>query len=285
MPFLYAQVKEHGDQCLIKHYLLDIPSLLQLRSFCNDKSEAGRVLQILVQELVTFSPVYDNVISAGGFADDVEFLEEEIYSGSLTNEIAEWLMQISEQSGNLLPGRIGMHLPGQNMKETPCKTRDSIPLIVKASHTLRCAVEQLGCSCEIKNSLKAMQSHSFLFRSIYLKIPKNWQNAECGISLFERIESHAGKSSEDARVLACNSGFLQAALDMKYSFPDSVVIFIGIESFAELPMMCDSPMLLACQTTEWPWKYDLIAFKRELLAEILAVNTTRQKEGLSPFWL
>ena len=284
MPFLYAQVKERCDRCLIKHYLLDIPSLSQLRSFCNDESEVSRALHIPVQELVTFSPVYDNVVSGGGFADDVEFLEEEIYSGSLTNGIAKWLLQISEQSVNLLPGQFGMHLPGQDREDGPLETQGHLSLIVKSSHAIQCAVERQVDTFNIENTPNVTLPQTFLFRSIYLRIPKNWRDTERDIFIFERLESHVGKSPENARDLACNSGFQGAELDMKYMFPDSEVVFMGIESFTELPTMGDSPVLLACQTSEWPWKYDSKAFKDELLAETLEVNRRRQQEGLQPFW-
>lgn len=284
MPLLYAQVKECRDRCFITHFIVDIQTLSRLTLFCNDNLEVSRITHVPVQELVTFAPIYDSIMSGGCFCDSIEFLEEEFYNGRLTNGIAKWLLMITKQSRILLPGQFGMNLPKHDLDESPCKMEEVLSLLVKSSHALHVEVEGEDTTSKIGSAPCTTCTRSFLFRSIFLKFSKGRRSSEGDVMLFERIESYVGQSPEHARMAACKNGFMGAMLDMKYIFHDDIVVFIGIESFAELPCISDYPMVLARQTLEWPWKYDVGEFKKELLAETLEVNRLRRKERLRPFW-
>ena len=77
MPLLYTQVKMARGRSRIGHYVVDIPSFSELISFCTNTNKVSRLLATPVRTLMTYSPIYDDIVSEGHFCEDVEFLEEE----------------------------------------------------------------------------------------------------------------------------------------------------------------------------------------------------------------
>lgn len=282
MPLLYVQVKENGceDSLSIGHYVLEISCERELVSFCKDNDYAGYKLGVKIDTLVSFSPIYDDAMSNEVFNDDIEFFEEEVFSGFLSMNAAAWLSALSQNSFSIQAGLFGGNI--YRSDKSPCDLRSINHLVqnLRRNH-LQFAKFYPGLHFNQPISLDGQSDKAYLFRELYLRIPQKFTGEVC---LYERLVSHTGATQEMARNAALGSGALEAELSGKYDTAESQHIFVGIESFSPLPTTRSFPVLLARQRFEWAWKYDLDDFKEKLLSEILLVNKNRRMENCYPFW-
>ncbi len=285
MPLLYTQVKMARGRSRIGHYVVDIPSFSELISFCTNTNKVSRLLATPVRTLMTYSPIYDDIVSEGHFCEDVEFLEEEVYHGYLTLGIARWLLQVSDHTPSLSPSAFGANVPKCDDDVRQREMSEIVSFIQNANIAFGSLIKQVEKVQGVGKICRNLQcGNSFLFRNIFLRAPK-LLSGECDeILIYERLESHIGESPKKAKILAVKSGLDEAALDMNYYYRDYNVFYVGIESFTLLPVVSGFPVALASQSKSWPWKFNLASYKAELLAETVRVNRMRKRKNPSPFW-
>ena len=238
----------------VESYLLEIRNVKELIAVCTDIKTARRILKRPVDALLTFCPVYDELMANGAYCDDVELLEDELFVGDDDGELEQWLVKIERNTPLLPAGEFGSQIfPGA----LDCPTPTPLP------------------------SVQNDTNRAFMFRHI-LSIRSRTGN-ESEIKLIEQILIYTGRTEAAAREKAIESGKLQAEIDAEWD-SDNDYRFRGIESFCEIRPADTFPLLLATETRQWPWEFDLKAYLSDLLDDILQINAKRKQENLNPYW-
>ena len=238
----------------VESYLLEIRNVKELIAVCTDIKTARRILKRPVDALLTFFPVYDELMANGAYCDDVELLDDELFTGEYDDDLKNWLAKIERNTPLLPAGEFGSQIfPGA----LDCPTPTPLP------------------------SVQNDTNRAFMFRHI-LSIRSRTGN-ESEIKLIERILIYTGRTEAAAREKAIESGKLTAEIDAEWD-SDNDYRFRGIESFCEIRPADTFPLLLATETRQWPWEFDLKAYLSDLLDDILQINAKRKQENLNPYW-
>ena len=243
----------------VESYLLEIRNVKELIAVCTDIKTARRILKRPVDALLTFFPVYDELMANGAYCDDVELLEDELFVGDDDDELEQWLAKIERNTPRLPAGEFGSQI-----------FPDAFDCPVSLSPP----------------SVPDDTDKAFMFRhilSMQSRIGNGGQVKPGEIKLIERILIYTGRTEAEAREKAIESGKLTAEIDAEWD-SDNDYRFRGIESFCEIRPADTFPLLLATETRQWPWEFDLKAYLSDLLDDILQINAKRKQENLNPYW-